>query len=429
MFTAPNARYRLYTRPNSYVSFFRDVMSGRFRKGEDVNLLEARAREFLSVKNVVAMPMARVGIYLALKSLIPRGSQVIMSPYTIADVVNMVISAGGRPVFADISPESCNIDPNEVERLIDKSTGAVLITHLHGLSADAKAIKDICDAYNVPMVEDSAQAFGAMQDGVRVGTVGRAGIFSLGTYKNINCWFGGLVVTDDDDLAATIRSSVGRWKLQTPGFVFKKLAFGLQTDVLTLPPIFSALTYWIFRFGALHDVELINRFVRTELDTSRYDEFPEKYRARLSPFQARLALPQIDNIDTDSDIRIAFAKIYHSVLQDQSGLRLPPLREDRSHIYTYFPVQHDDNDALVKSLMKQRRDVGIQHLKNCADLDSFAEFQRNCPNARRVAKSVVLLPTYPRYGEKEVRKTADAVLNFFGTGDLSLSNDRAGDYK
>ena len=91
---------------------------------------------------------------------------------------------------------------------------------------------------------------------------------------------------------------------------------------------------------------------------------------------------------------------------------LPPFRDDLSHIYTYYPIQHDDPDQLIKWLMYRNRDVGAQHLKNCADLDSFAEFQRDCPNARATARTVVLLPTYPRYGTKEVVKTAEAVIEF-----------------
>ena len=146
MLMAPKARYRLYTSAHSYLSFLRDVITGRLHRGDAVEQLEQTVAESWNVGAAIAMPQARVGIYLALKALINRGDAVVMSPYTIADVVNMVIAAGGRPVFADIRRETCNIDPAEVERLIDDTTGAVLITHLHGLAADPDKIANICRA-------------------------------------------------------------------------------------------------------------------------------------------------------------------------------------------------------------------------------------------------------------------------------------------
>jgi dTDP-4-amino-4,6-dideoxygalactose transaminase len=358
------------------------------------------------------MPQARVGIHLALKATIKPGDNVVMSPYTIADVVNMVISAGGRPVFADIARETCNIDPDEVERLVDDTTGAVLITHLHGLAADAEKIAEICRSKGVPLIEDAAQAFGARLSGRRVGTIGDVGIFSFGTYKNISAWYGGLVVTENDKIAEYIHSAIQSFEYQTAGFLQKKIRFGAITDVLTSPAVFSLATFWIFRFGALKDIEWINRFVRTELDTSRYDDFPDRYCQRFTPFQARLVLSQLDSVDADSRIRVEAARIYHEALSGREDLILPPFRDDLSHIYTYYAIQYDEPDELLKWLMYRNRDVGAQHLKNCAELESFAEFERDCPNARATARSVVLLPTYPRYGIKEVAKTADAVIEF-----------------
>lgn len=412
MSIAPKARYRLYTSMRSYASFLRDVLSRRLTRGGEVGLLEDTIRSSWGVGNAIAMPQARVGIHLALKATIKQGDSVVMSPYTIADVVNMVISAGGRPVFADIERETCNIDPKEVERLVDENTGAVLITHLHGLAADAEAIARICRDRGVPLIEDAAQAFGARLNGRRVGTIGDVGVFSFGTYKNINAWYGGLVVTDDDAVAASIRETIASFDYQTPGFLQKKIRFGAMTDILTSPLFFSLATFWIFRFGALKDIEWINRFVRTELDIRRHDEFPDRYRQRFTPFQARLVLSQLDKIDADSRQRVEAARLYHQALAGRDDLILPPFRDDLSHIYTYYPIQYDESEDLLKWLMYRNRDVGAQHLKNCADLESFAEFARDCPNARATARSVVLLPTYPRYGEKEVVKTAEAVVEY-----------------
>src|SRR5262249_61904620 len=90
----------------------------------------------------------------------------------------------------------------------------------------------------------------------------------------------------------------------------------------------------------------------------------------------------------------------------------PPFREDGSHTYTYYPIQFEDRHALVRHLMRRGCDVAPQHLKNCADLSSFKEFARDCPNARATASQTILLPTYPRYQREDVMRNVQAIRIF-----------------
>lgn len=409
MSPGPFPRYRLYTRAGSYLSLLADALLGRATRGPGIAELERAICARFGVAHAVCMPQARVGIHLVLKALIRPGQGVVMSPYTIADVVNMVIAAGGRPRFAELEPNTCNADPADVERLIDSDTGAVLITHLHGLADHPAEIREICKSRGVPLVEDAAQAFGAVAGGRRAGTIGDAGIYSFGMYKNINSWYGGMVVTDDPGLAASVRDRVDRYTAAALKTTLKRMRKGLLTDVLTSPALFRRLTFRVFRHGMLHDVGWINRRVNTELDLGRRDEFPERYRARYTPSQARIALAQLDRIDEDSRARIRKAAIYHEGLGDVPGLVLPPAIDGMSHIYTYFPVQVPDRVAALKWMMRHGRDCAAQHLKNCADLPGFAEFHRDLPIARRTAESVILLPTYPRYPDSEVRRNVETL--------------------
>jgi dTDP-4-amino-4,6-dideoxygalactose transaminase len=126
----PLARLRIYTSPKQYARVVLETLTGRSRRGDAVSKLERRIVDWVGASHAVAMPLARVGIYFAVKALIKPGQKIIVSPYTIADVINMVVCAGGVPVFADIQRETCNIDPAEVERLIDENTGSVIVTIL-----------------------------------------------------------------------------------------------------------------------------------------------------------------------------------------------------------------------------------------------------------------------------------------------------------
>src|SRR5271166_5279342 len=147
-------RLRIYTSPSQYWDVAIALISRKPAHSDHVERLERNIEKLFGVRHAVAMPMARVAIYATLRNLIVPAQEVILSPYTIADVVNMVICAGGVPVFADIERETCNIDPDAVARLINKNTGAVLVTHFYGLLADLDRLRAICDRYNVPLIED-----------------------------------------------------------------------------------------------------------------------------------------------------------------------------------------------------------------------------------------------------------------------------------
>ncbi|MBU1137130.1 DegT/DnrJ/EryC1/StrS family aminotransferase, partial [Patescibacteria group bacterium] len=164
----------------------------------------------------------------------------------------------------------------------------------------------------------------------------------------------------------------------------------------------------------LRDIEWINRQVEIELDLELKKEIPSNYLRRYTPFQARLALAQLDRIDAASEIRNRKAALYRKGLSGISELVLPPeCAGDSTNIYPVFATQYQDRKKLLKWLMQHKRDVAAQHLKNCADLPSFSAFYRDCPVARKTANEVILLPTYPRYPDSEVKKNIAVIQAFF----------------
>ncbi|MDX8391377.1 MAG: DegT/DnrJ/EryC1/StrS family aminotransferase [Mariprofundaceae bacterium] len=411
---APNPRYRLYASRRGYIEFVKDVLSGRLHSGTDTEVLESRLCDFFGVAHAVCTPMCRMGIYHAVKySITAERKRVLMSPYTIADVVNMVINAGGEPVFVDIEAESCNINPAEVEKLIDKQTASVLVTHLHGIAANIAPIRSLCDQFGALLLEDTAQAFGARLNGQNLGAIGGAGVLSFGTYKNINGWYGGAVVSDNKALIDSVRDEVDRYAYQSAGFLAKRILKGCLTDIATSPVLFSLMTYWVFRFGHLNHIRWINKFVETELDLSRHDRLPEHYLRQMTPFQSRFVMSQIDVVDEDSENRIAKAELYYQGLKHIEELTIPTVGEGGSRIFTYYPVQYKKRGELLRFFMQEKRDVAAQHLKCCADLPAFSRFYRDCPVARKTAAEVILLPTYPSYSLQQVHRNIQVMNDFF----------------
>jgi len=424
---APLPRFRLYTSPSLYARLAAEILTGRFYRGEDaIDRFEHAVATFLNSDNkpslrCVAMPMARVAIYCAVKALVHPGESVVMSPYTIADVVNMVIAAGARPIFADVDPESGNLRIDEVERLIDNNTGAVLATHFYGCAADVAEIARICRQRKVWLIEDAAQAFGCKLHSRRVGTFGDVGIFSFGMYKNINAFYGGAAVVRDEDLEARLRAEIANYPREPLATYVPRLIKGVITDALTYPPVFKSFSFWLFRWAFLKNVHAINNRLVIDIDPKRTDTIPQDYLRRMSPAQARVLLPQIAGVEAANRERIRKAKLYYQGLKDISEIVLPPHRSDGSHIYTYYCIQVSDRRRLVRFMMKHGADTPESYHRNCADLPCFEAFARECPTARSVASSLVYLPTYGRYSDAEIRRNIGLIRDYYGYDQLDSS--------
>lgn len=411
----PNPKNRLYTNLNSYLMFLGYILGGRLRQdSKNIEAFEQALCDRFATDYAVCVYQCRLGIYLAVKASIEPGQEVILSAYTMTDIINMVIFAGGRPVFADVELETCNISAAEVERLIKPNTGAVLITHLHGLAAEAHRIKEICDRFHIPLIEDAAQSFGVKEQGKAVATIGDVGVFSFEMHKNMPTFLGGAVVTNRGDIVEKMRAESSGFSYPSLPGIAKKVKKGAIHDIASLPILFQLLTYPIIRFSYLNDIEFINRRVRRNPQESpAAAELPDLYKSQYTPFQARLGLSQMKNVDRDIHTRIEYAQIYYEGLQDLDELILPPLRTDGSHTYLWFPILYAGRDELLRFMFERGRDIAAGHFTNTADLPQFQEFYRDCPNSRQVQRELIYLPTYPSYSRREVEKNIEAIEQYF----------------
>lgn len=408
---SPHPRYRLYTRMASYTLPLRQLFSTRSPAKAALLLEEEMCRRF-RVAAAACVPMARTGLWLGLREMIRPGQTVVMSPLTIIDAVNMVLLAGGIPVFADICKASCGMDPDEAEALIDSRTGAVLITHLHGETSGSFVFREICRSHGVALIEDTAQAFGTSENGLRLGTIGDLGIYSFGFYKNLNAWRGGMVVSQDPDLIRRIRGRLDALR-QLPDWQLLGIVLsGVLTDMATWPPIFSRLVYPLLRYSHINGIGAVNRHLDPEFRATRLASVPAEYLCRMTEAQTQIALAQLDSVDAASRARISNAALYENGLDETDHLVKPRWSSDGSNTYMYYPVRCRERNDLLNYAMCHGRDFAAQHLRNCADLPEFKGFYRDCPNARAAARELVLLPTYPRYSRAEVERNIEVMQRF-----------------
>lgn len=187
--------------------------------GECIPEFEQRFAEFQQAKHGIACCNGTIAIDIALLACgVGAGDEVIVPPYTFMATATAVISANATPVFVDIDPETCNIDPKAIEGAITEKTKAIIVVHVGGCPCDMDAILEIAKKNNLVVIEDSAHAHGAEWKGRRVGALGDLGTFSFQSSKNLTSGEGGIIVTNNEQLATGCesihncgRSKTGAW--------------------------------------------------------------------------------------------------------------------------------------------------------------------------------------------------------------------------
>ena len=165
-------------------------------EGSPVALLEGEFAELMGARYALA-----VALFLSLKALdLPRGAKVLIPAFTFAAVPSAVVHAECEPVLVEVG-ENYRVDMDDFAAKLP-GAGAVLISHMRGHTSDMDAILALCDAAGVPVVEDAAHSLGTTWHGRKIGTIGKIGCFSFQSYKLVNAGEGGMLITDDPELAA-----------------------------------------------------------------------------------------------------------------------------------------------------------------------------------------------------------------------------------
>ena len=202
--------------------------------GPKVREFEERVAEYVGAKEAVAVNSGTAALHVAAFAAgIGPGDEVITTPLTFAASANCVLYLGGRPVFADVCPDTLNIDPEDVARKITPKTKAIIPVDFTGQPCDYKAIRALAEQHGLVVIEDAAHALGAEYNGQRVGKLNELTTFSFHPVKHVTTGEGGMVVTDDPDLAAKMRifrthgiTADFRQRAEAGSWVYEMVALG-----------------------------------------------------------------------------------------------------------------------------------------------------------------------------------------------------------
>lgn len=275
-------------------------------KGKFVEQFEKKFGEYCQAKHAISTTSGTTALHLALASLdVKRGDEVIIPTFTMIATANAVVYTGAKPVLVDSEPFTWNMDVTKIEEKISNKTKAIMVVHTYGHPVDMEPVFDIAEDHGLCVVEDAAEAHGAKYKGKKVGALGDIGCFSFYANKIITTGEGGMVVTNNEELADKAR-------------LLKDMAFEKEKR------------FWHRYLG---------------------------FNYRMTNLQAAIGAAQMEKIDQFVEIRRRNASLYNSLLKEVKGIVLPPEADWAKNVYWMYSVLIEDSfglsrDELMNHLMK-----------------------------------------------------------------------------
>lgn len=334
--------------------------SCQFILGDEVKAFEEEFARFSGAKLGIGVNSGTSALHLALLAAGVRpGDEVITVPHTFVATVAAICYAGARPVLVDIDPESYLLDPGQLEAAITPRTRAIVPVHLYGQPAEMDPILEMAHRHGLMVIEDAAQAHGAEYKGRRCGSLGDMAGFSFYPGKNLGaCGEGGMVTTDNPDLAQTVR------------------------------------------------------MLRDWGQERKYHHGMRGFNARMEAIQGAVLRVKLNYLDQWNEARRSIANRYDECLAGCSGVLLPKRLADRKHVYHIYAVRVKNREDFMKFLQEQGVQTAIHYPFAVHTLEGYADLgyrASDFPVAEQVAAEVVSLPIFPEMTPEMVDRVVAVV--------------------
>jgi perosamine synthetase len=384
----------------------------RLVSGLELREYEMAFARQIGVRHAVSLASGRVGLYGVLLALgVKPGDEVLLQVPTHVVVANAIRYTGARPVYVDCSLDSYNIDLAEAERRITSRTKVLVLQHTFGVPAELDAAAELARGHGIELVEDCVHALGATYAGRQVGSFGRAAFFSTEETKTISSTMGGMVVTEEEELAAALRRFQDQcaWPSQwlTRRYLLKLVLYHVLTE-----PHLHRYARSLYEMSGRRN-PLPSATSRDEMRGRR----PAKYEQRLSNAQAAVALGQLLRLNENLTHRRAIANKYAAQFA-LSGIRTPKPPAQAVPAFVRYPVWVEDREAARRAVSPFAvLGTWFTSVIEEAEDPSFVEYERgSCPRAEAAAAHLVNLPTHQRVAANDVDEIVSALRQVEGCG-------------
>jgi dTDP-4-amino-4,6-dideoxygalactose transaminase len=334
--------------------------SGMVADGPEVRAFESEFADYCGADNAVATANGTAALVAALDGLgIGEGDTVVTTPFSFVASANAIRLVGADPVFADIDPETYNLDPAATRQAVrEHDADAVLAVHLYGLPADMDALCALADEEDVLLLEDAAQAHGARYGGQSVGTFGDAAAFSFYPTKNMTTGEGGMVVTDDDAVAERTASFVNHGR---------------------------------------------------DADGGSYAHPRLGHNLRMTSMAAAIGRVQLEKLPAWIQHRRSHAATLSAGLADVPGVEIPVEPDGTRHAYHQYTVRCADRDGLEERLADNGVGSAVYYPSPIHELGAYDGYDVTAPAAAAAADSVLSVPVHPGLTAEDVAHVVETV--------------------
>jgi len=317
-----------------YLTLFSMIFSRRFHEGEHIDQFEKKFAEYTGTKYAKTVSSARLGLYLLLKYYdLSENSEVIITPFTHQSIFTVIKSFPVRVVFADIDEDTYNVTPEQVERLITPDTRLLILTHMWGQPGRMHEFAQLAEKYGFRIVEDCAMACGAEYGGTKAGCFSDASIFSFGKAKAISTFGGGMVCTNDMNIAEFIENTTAGYRPVKKSSLVVSVINAVIANILTRPSVFYFTLYPVMRFLNIRDP--YNPVEHKKGSSEILENIPEGWKVGFSNLQAAIGIIQLENLDSANSLRRRNAQLLNRMLSGMESVGVPEAVPGAGHIYLY----------------------------------------------------------------------------------------------
>ncbi len=352
------------------------LRSGWLSSGPKVKRFEQDFAAYTGAAHAVAVSSCTAALHIALTAIgIKPGDEVIVPAITFCATANVVVHLGARPVIVDVD-EHCQISPAEVARAINSRTKAIVPVHFAGQACDLNEILSLGLAHGIPVIEDAAHAAGSEYEGKKIGSHGKAVAFSFYATKNMTTGEGGMLTTQDGDLAARMR---------------QLSLHGMSRNAWNR---YSAAGSWF------------------------YEVLEPGYKDNMTDIQAAIGIHQLRRLDSFILRRRQIAARYRESFSGIPGIHLPVELPNRNHTYHIFPVRIDseriglDRGQFISQLQQLNIGTSVHFIplyRHSYYQKTFNYLPSQFPIAERLFEGMLSLPLYPKMTDEDVSDVIRAV--------------------
>jgi len=391
------------------------VTFARRASKDSTQRLEERFREYQGAEYSFSVNSGRSALYTIMKAFDLRGGdEVLLQAFTCNAVPNPVLWAGGKPIYVDID-DSLNIDPEDFEKKITSRSRAIIVQHTFGVPAQIEKLLEIAKRHNLIVIEDCAHALGAkytstasaQANGKLVGTFGDIAFFSFGRDKVISSVWGGMITTNNHELAQKIGEIYKGLPAPSRSWTLKQLLHPLLFSII-IP------TYYIFGKYLLAFLRIVRGVGLAVSQGERMGERPTMFSARMSDALAALALHQFEKLEKYNTHRRELSELYFEAMpythdrEQKLQANFSPPPKNNGAIYLRFNIRHPKAKEIIKRAKNKHILLGDWY-KNIidpigTDFEKMHYIPDSCPNAERAARESINLPTHINISKKNAER-------------------------